>query len=104
MALHLSERDRRQLGLLKERLFLYERGTIPLRTLIADIDFLIEAFEGVDTAWRELLRKEWSILEEVNAVALDRGIKEFDQESKLLVDRAVQSLFELVATAHDEAH
>jgi len=103
MALHFSERDRRQLELLKERLFLYERDEIRLRTLIADLDFLIEAFEGADAAWRESLRKEWSVLEEVNAVALDRGFAELDPESERLVDRAVHGLFELVAAAQEEA-
>jgi hypothetical protein len=86
---------------MKERLFLYERDEIQLRTLIADLDFLIEAFESVDQAWRESLRKEWSILEEVNAIALDRGVTDLDLESERLVDRAVQ-LFELVAAAQEE--
>jgi hypothetical protein len=99
----LGARDRRQLELLRERLFLYERDEIPLRTLIADLDFLIEAFEGADAAWREALRKEWAILEEVNAVALDRGVTELDPESERLVDRAVHGLFELVAAAQEEA-
>lgn len=103
MTRRFSERDCRQLELMKERLFLYERDEIQLRTLIADLDFLIEAFESVDPAWRESLRKEWSILEEVNAVALDRGVTELDLESERLVDGAVHGLFELVAAAQEEA-
>jgi len=54
VAVQLSERDRRQLELMKRRLALYEGDEIHLRTLIADLDFLIEAFESVDPTWRLL--------------------------------------------------
>jgi hypothetical protein len=103
MALHFSDRDRRQLDLMKERLLLYERDEIHLPTLIADIDFLIEAFDSVDPVWRQALREEWSVLEEVYAVALDRGHTHLDTDSERLVDRAVEALSELVAAAQQEA-
>ncbi len=70
-------------------LFLYEPNETQFGALIVDLDFPLEAFESVDRAWRESLRMEWSIFEEVNAVALDRWAKEYDRRSERLIDRAV---------------
>jgi hypothetical protein len=72
---------------------------IGLATLIADLDFLIESFESVAPGWKQSLRRQWGILEEVYAVALDRGIAPLDLESEALVDRALRGLFELAASA-----
>lgn len=103
MALALSERDLRQLERMKERLFLFERDEIRLQALISDLDFLIDSFESAEPSWLESVREEWSTLEEVYAVNLDRGVAvDMDRESEGLVDRAVHKLFELVAAAQAE--
>ena len=72
----LSDYDRRQLGHMQERLFLYEQGTLNLAALIADLDFLTDALQTVDADWRDAVRREWSILEEVYADALDTAAAE----------------------------
>jgi hypothetical protein len=96
MKAKFSKHDDRQIALMRERLSLYERGEMRLATLVGDLDFLIGSLESVDDSVRESLRREWSILEEVSAVALDRGIMKLDSESELLVARAVRALRKLV--------
>jgi len=95
--MQLLERERRQLAHLKDRLLRYESGRLTLSTLIAELDFLIEALEVVDAEKRSALRCQWSVLEEIYADSLDRGIRELGDESEKLVDRAVEELTRLVA-------
>jgi hypothetical protein len=98
MSTRLSEREERQLELMRERLVLYKNGELPLPRLIADLDALIEALEEVDPAWRRTLRGRWSVLEEVYAVALDRRLTRLDEEGQQLVRKAVDDILQLVTT------
>ena len=94
--MQLSEREGRQLALLRNRLLCYESGNLPLATLIAEVDFLIEALEEVGAEQRSELRRQWSVLEEIYADALDRGECELCDESDKLADRTVEKLTQLV--------
>ena len=95
--MQFSERERRQLEQLKDRLLRYESGSLPLATLISEVDFLVESLEEVPADQRAALRREWSVLEEVYADALDRGGRELSDESESLADRTVQKLTQLIA-------
>jgi uncharacterized damage-inducible protein DinB len=69
-----------------------EQNTRSLGSLIATLDFLLEALEGADANWKERFRKHWGILEEVNAFALDARRSGFSDEEQKLLYRAVQNL------------
>ena len=92
----ISEREQRQLEQLKDRLLRYESGSFSLANLVSEVDFLIEALEEVDAEKRLALRREWSVLEEVYADALDRGGPELTDESAKRADRTVEKLTHLV--------
>ena len=73
-----------------------EQNTRSIGSLIATLDFLLEALEGGDANWKERFRKSWGILEEVTAFALDAGRSSFSDEEQKLLNRAVQDLKSLI--------
>jgi hypothetical protein len=85
----IDARDLRQLRKMDERLQMYQDGRISLRVLIADLEFLLGAFEEIDETVRLDLREVWTVLEEVYAVALDGKV---DREGDVLVRGAVSDL------------
>jgi len=93
----LTGHDHRQVERMKSRLLLYEQEKISLGTLVADLDFLIEALKDCDVSWRGALRREWGALEEVNAVVLDRGTAMLDQPLEQVVDQATEAMQALLA-------
>lgn len=52
----------------------------------------IDAFEGVDEDWRRSLKDEWSVLEEVHAVALDSDTYSIPKKSLALIQTALERL------------
>jgi hypothetical protein len=82
----------RQLIRLVERLDLFKEGVISLSVLVSDADFLLRALEDVDKRFFEDLRKEWAVLEEVWAVAVDSNGGVVDRQGELLVQSAVAAL------------
>lgn len=98
MAPRLSERERRQLDLMRDRLVRYRKGELRLPALIADLDALIDALEEADPSWRRTLRERWAVFEEVYAVSLDRGATALDEEGQRLVQKAVDDLLQLLAS------
>jgi hypothetical protein len=101
MAPGWSEREERQLDLMREQLERYRNGEIRLPKLIADLDALIDALEEADPAWRRSLRERWAVFEEVYAVSLDRGVTELDEEGRGLVRRAVDDLLQLLVSKRE---
>lgn len=66
------ERERRQLGLMRERIRQFRDGSIPLAKLISDLEGLLEARNDASEQWIDAFRDAWSDLEIPYAVALDR--------------------------------
>ena len=64
--------DQRQFASMAEHLRRYEHGEADLGSLIAGLEALLLCLEGADENWKAAFRREWGILEEVYAVALDR--------------------------------
>ncbi len=85
----LSDRDRRQLALIAERLDGFAKGDISLRVLIADLEFLLDQ---LPEETRRGLHPHWEALEEAYAVfsAARRG--EVDEAGKKLVRDSVSAL------------
>jgi hypothetical protein len=68
----VSKRERRQLGLMAERLELFRAGQIALPRLVGDLEGLVHAHELTDDTWKEDFITYWGTLEIAWAVADDR--------------------------------
>ena len=90
--MQFSEREERQISLMRNLLAMHRRDQISISSLVGEFDFLIEALEEVSDEYKEKLRQEWGVLEEVYAVGLDRNEKELSEDNKKLVDRTVENL------------
>jgi hypothetical protein len=94
-----NEYDQRQLARMRDKMDLYERRAISLGSLVDDLDGLLRALQGVHKPLRSAMRKEWTRLEEVRAVALDRRHQTLDRQAQDLVAAAVRELRQLIAQA-----
>lgn len=69
----ISEYDRRQLSLMKERLSSFMSNKLSLKDLIDDLEGLLNCLESMNTEWEEAFNEHWFMLEQVYAVALFRN-------------------------------
>lgn len=74
----------------------YKNGHIGIQTLVGDLEALILALENVTQDHRNLLLSHWGILEDVYAVALDKGMTELDKHSRELVADALSTLQKVI--------
>ena len=86
----MSERDRRQLGKVAERVSMAQRGELPLRALVADLEFLLEALDSAEI--RKQLREKWEVLEEVYSVSVALRDGEVDAQSLELLTNTEKEL------------
>jgi hypothetical protein len=92
-----AEYDKRQYDLMAEHLRRFEEGSSNLGTLVAGLDSLMACLEAPDQEWIQRFRSEWWTLEQVYAVALDRGKTELSAEDEALVNEAVAKMKQLLA-------
>ena len=91
-----SERDRRQISLIKESLnrFAYNREGLGL--LVRDVEALLQALEEIPMEWIASAREHWWDLEQVYAVVLDRNDDSIIRENQELIRSAITELKRLV--------
>lgn len=88
-----GKREERQLALVDERLEAYRRRELSLPRLVDDLDARWNELRESSDPWRNRFREHWWTLEQVNAVALDRGwFDDLPDECQVLVDEAVDAL------------
>jgi hypothetical protein len=97
----MSDYDNRQYRLIAERIVQYEKASFGLKHLIADLDALLCALQQADGNWKAAFQKQWSVLEEVYEVALDRG-KGLNKDNTKLIDSALDSMRRLLKQVHAE--
>jgi hypothetical protein len=95
----MSSYNIRQLDLMLDRLTAFDRGAIPFGKLISDLDALLSALENKDEDWTNSFLKQWAILEDIYAYALDKNLKEPPDEDKDLIGKAINELRELIELA-----
>jgi hypothetical protein len=93
--------NKRQLKLMLERIDWFHRGEIGLPALIANLDGLLNALEGVDQRWKQAFLKQWGVLEEVYADSLDKGLSAVPSENMPLINRAMDELKQLIAQVQE---
>jgi hypothetical protein len=89
--------DKRQYNLMIEHLRRFEEGASDLSSLIGGLDALLECLEAPDEEWKQRFWSEWWTLEQVYAVALERGQTELSAEEQALVNQAVNNIKQLLA-------
>jgi hypothetical protein len=90
------EHDQRQFEQMITQIARYEDGATNLASLIAALDALLEALEGVEDEWKSAFRAEWWTLEQVYAVALDQGQMDLPLESRRFVSEAIENMKHLL--------
>src|SRR5262245_42145819 len=95
MQLPPSEKETRQLILIRDRLSLYKADKLELPDLIADLDALIDSLEE-QPDWRRDFRETWGVLEEVYAVSLDRNEAKLSRQHAQLVNDAINQMLQMV--------
>lgn len=91
----MSEYDQRQYHRIIERLGAYESRQIPVSRLISDLEGLLCALEDVNAEWRQAFRREWGVLEQEWAGALEHNSVELNISARRRVDAAVKRLKEI---------
>lgn len=93
-----TERERRQLTLMLDRLDRFAAGELSIGPVINDLEALQNELELVDDDWREQFVEGWSDLEIPYAVALDR-MESIPTASDVTVAEGVALLRTLVRRA-----
>jgi hypothetical protein len=97
----MSEYDSRQYHRMLEQLRDFESKRIDLKHLIGGLDALLCALEEAEANWKSEFQRQWGVLEEVYAVALDRK-KELMAEDWKLIETAIQTMKRLLAQVYTE--
>jgi hypothetical protein len=101
MSDYVKERNQRQFQLMRRILSRIspEMSTSSLNNSIDDLDALLQALESFDVNWIDRFQKQWGILEDVNAFALDKVQTTFSDEDRKLLESALAALRLLVDEA-----
>lgn len=91
----VSERERRQLRLMRERLDAFAEGRLSLPPLVNDLEALLHALDETSETWRDQFIDHWGELELAYAVADDRRTRVPDITDPTIAD-AVADLRELI--------
>ena len=71
--------------------------TIDLPSLVSGLEALLASLEAADQAWVDRFRNEWWTLEQVYAVALDRGQTELSAEEASEIAKTIAKMKPLLA-------
>lgn len=79
-----------------DRLNTFDNKLTTLGDLIASLNGLLNAVTDIDQGWKTAFQKQWAMLEEVYADALDKDLREISAENLGLVNRAIEEIRRLV--------
>ena len=91
-----SEYDQRQYQLMAKSVQQFKEGELDIYNLIRIIEGLLDVLQIPDEKWKDDVRNEWWTLEQVYAVAVDKGQKTLSAEDIDLVNEAVENIEILV--------
>jgi hypothetical protein len=92
-------RIRGHLGEIEASLVSAPEDVPALGRLIATLEQHCEVIPGGESTWKPEFEEHWGALEEVYAVALDRGMSALDEECGEIVAEAMAELRKIAATA-----
>ena len=88
----MKDSDDRQYQLINSYIKEFEEGKLNLRSLIQTLSELLESLTTTDLKWKDAFQSEWWTLEQVYAVAIDRGEAKLGLESQDLVEEAIGNM------------
>ena len=74
----------------------FDNNELTFDRLIHELEAVLETFPNSDEKWKEKFRSEWWTLEQVYAVACDRGETTLNPESENLVHETLNNMKELL--------
>lgn len=92
----MSDYDSRRFRLMLSVLGAFDERAIGLGKAIADLEVLFRSLRDTAEAWTGVFYKQWAILEEIYAVALDRGFSQLPPGDQKLVEGVMRTLRQLV--------
>ncbi|HEY9630266.1 MAG TPA: hypothetical protein V6C84_23480 [Coleofasciculaceae cyanobacterium] len=92
----MSKYDQRQYQLMKLCIEGFEIGNVNLRVLISSLEGLLDVLQEASEEWKASFRSAWWTLEEVYAVASDRGQNYLSSEEQVLVYEAINEIKQLL--------
>jgi hypothetical protein len=95
----MSDYDHRQYQLMLEQLDQFESKRIDLNHLVKGLEALLGTLEQVGPKWKSDFQRQWGVLEDVYADALDRRYTELPDSHKKLIANAVDKLKTMVTDA-----
>ena len=91
-----GDRINRPYLLIRKCLQQFDNNELTLDRLIHELEVLLETFPNSDEKWKEKFKSEWWTLEQVYAVACDRGETTLNPESENLVHETLNNMKELL--------
>src|SRR6478609_5856118 len=88
----MLDSDQRTYVRVLEVLRAFDRQSISLGKVIADLEALLGALSATEEYWKVRMSKHWAVLEDAFADALDKEVKVLPDLHKKLVEEAVRGL------------
>jgi hypothetical protein len=95
----MADYDNRQYHLMLDQLNDFESKRINLKHLIGGLESLLGCLEEPAPDWKSGFQRQWGILEDVYAEAVDRGNMDLPEAHKKLLAEAVYNLKRMVQDA-----
>jgi len=74
-------------------------GRVPIHQFATELDVGLSTLKDVDDNWKKEARKEWLVIEEVNALSLDTPDMKLSDDNRQIVIAAAQRLETLLKKA-----
>lgn len=97
MSAKMTDYDVRQFNLMIERLDAFEQKAIDLGHLVSSLDGLQNTLQDIDANWKNAFLKQWGVLEDVYADALDKKLRVIPIEHAILINRATKEIRRLIS-------
>jgi hypothetical protein len=91
-----GDRINRPYLLIRKCLQQFDNNELTFDRLIHELEAVLETFPNSDEKWKEKFKSEWWTLEQVYAVACDRGETTLNPESENLVHETLNNMKELL--------
>ena len=92
----MSDYDQRQYSMMLRLLKAFDTRSVGLGKLIVDLEALLGCLQDTEKAWKNSFYRQWGMLEDVYADALDKGLEQLPPDSENLIEDDIQNLRRLV--------
>jgi hypothetical protein len=90
--------DERHLGRMRDAIQAYFAKRLDLGRVVNNLEALLDSMERAPEDWRDEFRQQWGKLEDIVAVAADRGDPEVIDQNEKSINEALSRLLVMVET------